>query len=371
MKKLIILIVSIMATTTFLGAGLRLGMTDAVKEKVKELDQKIGTAAAVVSDADPSIPGSGTVVFINAPLVSAACSRICPLGHLSPPGHTVPTDHIYFVLVNSWNVSEVRCPAAGYVTVINKSSDTDYAITVAFTSTFKAQFGHMTGIDAFLGASAPVLGENKMHVPVSAGQLLGTVGGPGMNGACLDFGAYDSDVLLPLINPSRYSTDYKHAVCPIDYFDIPLKTELFLKVNRTGEPAGGKIVFDQPGKLEGNWFWESQNRSNEQEAWAQRIAFVYDCVISTRPLICIGGQLLTSGSYSFQEGATLPENVTVATGKVIYRLYLTSEGDPASTTQTGTLVVQMVNDNKIRIEGTTNLAASDFTSPGSGYYYVR
>ena len=47
----------------------------------------------------PSSPGSstsgGSLVFKASPLELSTIRQIVPLGNLNPPGHTLPTDHIY------------------------------------------------------------------------------------------------------------------------------------------------------------------------------------------------------------------------------------------------------------------------------------
>lgn len=360
-------------------AGLHVGMAGAVKARVKELDKKVAGARNAINNnystdiSRADIPGSGPVVFYSAPLALSGYDRIVPLGHLSPPAHTVPSDHIYFVLNNSSIAQNVICPADGYLTVIRKDGATDYALTIYFTGTFKGQFGHMTSVDAALYSSGLVSGDNNTRVQVSSGQVLGTVGGFGMNGACLDFGVYDNDVTLNFISPYRYPAQYAHAVYPVSYFDPAISAGIAAKLDHIGVTAGGKTDFDQAGKLAGNWFYESFNTSNESVGWTQQVAFVYDCVIATRPLISTGGQVMNnvSGSFSFQSGAVLPENVTPLTGKVVYQLYMTTEGGSPNPSQYGTLIVQMVNDNRIKIQGTTNTSATDFDPGAAVYYYIR
>nr|MDO8063778.1 hypothetical protein [Candidatus Freyrarchaeum guaymaensis] len=49
-------------------------------------------------------PCRSTVTFTYIPLEDEAYSEIIPLGHLNPPRHTFPSDHVYFVLVNETGV---------------------------------------------------------------------------------------------------------------------------------------------------------------------------------------------------------------------------------------------------------------------------
>jgi hypothetical protein len=55
-------------------------------------------------------PGPGT--FSVSPIEVAAITNLEPLGAMNPPGHTIPTDHVYFyyVPINIGPVAAAKCP---------------------------------------------------------------------------------------------------------------------------------------------------------------------------------------------------------------------------------------------------------------------
>jgi len=83
------------------------------------------------------------------------------------------------------------------------------------------------------------------------------------------------------------------TVSPLALFAEPLRSQLYGKVKREGRDKDGKIDYDQPGKLVGNWFHESLSAGESGRGGggisAKQIAFVYDVVQPTAVRISIGG----------------------------------------------------------------------------------
>jgi hypothetical protein len=72
-----------------------------------------------------------------SPLADSLIAFITPLGNLNPPGHTLPTDHIYFYFVDPDHCPcdlatprEVRAPAAGTVAYILRVTDDKVGIRI-------------------------------------------------------------------------------------------------------------------------------------------------------------------------------------------------------------------------------------------------
>jgi len=237
-------------------------------------------------------PVEGLITFTCLPLNENDYNEIYPLGSLSPPGHTFPTDHVYFKLKTPWTYPppyQVKAPADGIITEIyysqydwpegsgHSGKYDDYSITITHTGTFKIKFGHISELENWVLEQAGTLelGWNPIEtpVPVSVGDVVGRLAGCGGVQGDLDMWAIDENVTLNFIHPEKYSYA-AHAVCPLDYFEDNLKAALYQKVSRTAEPRGGKIDFDQPGKLVGNWFLE--NITDPLGGWEKHLAFVYD-----------------------------------------------------------------------------------------------
>jgi len=83
-------------------------------------------------------------------------------------------------------------------------------------------------------------------------------------------------------------------------------------------------------------------------------------------LVSIGGTLGLTGKWGIQDDAIRPEGVSVSSGKVVYRLMYT-EG----LTQAGLMLVQMLDENHIKIEVFPNAQGSDAEFDANAKTYAR
>jgi len=307
---------------------------------------------------DPSLP-SGVLEFTSSPLPEDSIQYIIPLGNLGPPGHTTPTDHIYFVYGPT--AVEVIAPAAGKVLRIeNFEGSGDQGITIGVTNSYSYYFFHII-LDDDIGVGDWV----------KAGQRLGTTAPP----SAFDLGVLNKSLVNPFANPDRYPEDKIHADAPLKYFKEPIRSALYAKVARTGDDKDGKICYDEPGKLIGNW-WSSEAPSDllsAQNYESYAIAFVYSNFEPDRIMISIGCNFsgedgLTSGAY-YAIGPR-PENVTTASGKVTYILYEYIQGqNPVVGERVGLLVVEMLNEGTIKVQAFADTISDtrEFTSDAKSY----
>ncbi len=293
-----------------------------------------------------------TTVFNCIPLEDDAYYEIIPLGNLNPPGHTFPSDHVYFVLNDG--VYDVRAPADGFIIHVrnctfNKEGPyQDYSIYIIHTNTIKSYFHHLSGLADWIvkkTGEIEVGSEVNVNIPVKAGDVIGIAKKQPGGSVCLDWGAVDYDVTLSFIHPEIYS-DTAHAVCPLDYLNEDLREKAYLKVNRVGEPRGGKIDYDILGRLSGNWFLEGVY---PWWYWSTHLAFVYYVYNASQMVVSVGGDLLsplTVGVYN----ATGPDfrEVSAESGVVTY--HLVGYYPDSVRGKNYTLIVQVVDDEKIRVE---------------------
>lgn len=230
---------------------------------------------------DPSLP-SGTLEFTNLIINLTNFDRIIPLGQLNPPGHTFPTDHIYFVL--NGTAGEIFAPTEGKILYIGEPGTYgDCAIRIGVTNTMTYYLDHIL-IDTELEVGDTVI----------AGSQIGTKG----NTPCVDFGVINQN-----INNAFISQDYPTVTLfgdkPLSYYAEPLKTQLYSMVkpaNPIDEPdyvydigvTDGEFVFDQLGTLCGNWVKEVDNNSEAQYNWEDTLAFCYDVYYPDQIRIGIG-----------------------------------------------------------------------------------
>jgi len=296
---------------------------------------------------DVAPPANGVAQFSFMPTAPVAGFSLTALGSLNPPGHTLPTDHVYLY---SWDLStgapagdttrKVYMPATGAL-IQELTPDTiagrqDWKIVFRATENFYFYLDHVL-----------------LTVPMVVGQIVpaGTLIGTTEPGQTLDFGAFDQSVTHGgFVDSLRYPFQTLHYVCPWDYFPPTMQTALYAQVYRapTAPNKDGKIDYSVAGELVGDWFLQGMTADSTWEpyGWSRTIAFVYDFYDPTLERISIGGTVDLPGLYSIDSTAPPPATVTVSSGPVAYRLY--PYNWPGQ--QYGLLLVQMTDPSTIKIE---------------------
>ena len=277
---------------------------------------------------------AGALVLKNSIIDPSAILWITPLGNLNPPLHTLPTDHIYFYFANpntggSPQVSRVPfyAPGDGTVTWMLGGAGQESKIQVRQTSTFTYYVDHV------ILASGITLGS-----VLTAGQPIGTTG----NSYAVDLGVINENVSVGFLSPARYADgDSLHADAPLKYYTEPMRSQLYAKVQRLGPDLDGTINYDKAGTLSGNWY---------SQFGSQPLSFARDTYDGAVPLISIGVGTY-QGVFGLAPGDPLPQNVTVASGRLLYSLYATNNGPtrPVRAT-THYMLVQMIDDTHIKEE---------------------
>lgn len=328
-------------------------------------------------------------VYTTLPIDLNYVEEIFPLGHLKPPEHTIPTNHIYWELKKGgWGNMEdgyskpVRAPADGVITNIvfrQWMNYPDYAVYIRHTNTFQTKFAHLSQIDdAILNKIGSPLKEghegNKVYVPVKTGVIIGKTSADYAQSAALDMGTLDRNT-EHFIHPEKYPVEIPNSVCPLNYFAPELKQEVFQKVKRIAEPRCGEFDFDIKGKLVGNWILKGTSGDSPGNAfWNNFISFVYDMYDPNYLRISMGMEL---GGFLCRVDGNGPDfkDISIKSGKVVYRLIPVGEGDeflgrPLAQIVTGTLLIEMINDEKIKLElFQGNVSNPSFTQ--NAKYYTR
>ncbi len=197
---------------------------------------------------------TGPGVLSVTPLDTTTIFAVSPLGSLAPPGHVLPTDHIYISFVDPWSGSQqnndcrarpVRAAGSGVIDfIIVTEAQGDTKVDVQMTKTFHYYYDHV------LLKPGMVLGTR-----VNAGDTIATT-----TGRCpsMDLGVFDFDfVPSGFVNTKRYAGGSLHVVPPLRYFIEPLRSFLYSRVRTIdGVPADkdGRTDFGVRGKLVGDWF---------------------------------------------------------------------------------------------------------------------
>ena len=348
----------ILVVTSWLVGGLTLGAC--------------GDATASTESVDPDNPfgltATGTALLTVAPLDTSTIVAISPLGALAPPGHVLPTDHIYISFVDPWNGTQqnndcrarpVRAAGSGVVSfVLVTEAAGDTKVDVQMTRTFHYMYDHVllrTGI--------------RVGTHVNAGDTIATT-----TGRCpsMDLGVYDMSITpLGLVNHARYAGSSLHVLPPLRYFSEPLRAFLYAHVRMLdGVPADkdGRTDWGVRGALAGDWFHASLANDSASViggpvGWPKSIAFAYDW-FSRAPRISIGGTIATAGVLRTTLTDPDPAQVGVSSGMVVY------QGTPVlGGIGAGWVIARLLSNDRLRIEyvPTGGLKPTMFTSAAQEY----
>jgi hypothetical protein len=252
------------------------------------------------SSAPAGLPAcSSATLMPTSPLAYADIREIAPLGNLNPSGHTFPTDHIYLYLQIVGGITAsvpVVSPGNIRVSSVTLQKRTgggtaefdDYGLSFYPCSTVSLYFGHVTtlatGFSAKVGAldgscNAPYQTGGStfqqcvknVDIAVSAGEAIGTAGGPGQG--ALDLGAIDNGApALAYVDPSRTAGQGGgRAACPADYF-VPAVLNALLPLfavnghHRTIAPVCGTVMQDVANTAQGRWFFDATTNDDHHLA---------------------------------------------------------------------------------------------------------
>ncbi|MCH8821485.1 hypothetical protein IID23_03070 [Patescibacteria group bacterium] len=287
--------------------------------------------------SDAASCGDKKEFFSVSPVAYEDFSDLAPLGTVSPPSHTFPTDHMYFFIKNE-NINDpesipnkVPVYAPGDMTITKIGSQERYEGGDLLSSDYNMDFvpcKEVSGYFIHLSSISDKLKEEfdeqqKMcneystggynyknceagvEIKVKAGEQIGTAGGM-KDQAALDLGMIDFRAdPLTYANQKRWQGKSVSTVCPLDYFSSPAKEELFAKVGdnrekRTIEPICGQIDQDIAGTSQGVWF-KKGTPENPKSTHPEdpHLSLVHDNVNYAQPVFSIGNSVqgLEAGRY--------------------------------------------------------------------------
>jgi hypothetical protein len=348
------------------------------------------------------------VTFSSAPMKKEDLAYIRPLGAVSD-GHVTPTDHVYIGGPNPQaadNTYPVLMPADGTVVEVSampaqyvgdragqQVAQEDHRMVISHSCRYFSIYIHIHKLsdkvkEAF-GALKP--NESKQaNLELKAGDTVGYIGG-----STFDWTPVDTSVTLKgFITPSLYKGEsWKvHTVSPFDLYQGSLKAELEAKSLRSVAPLGGKIDYDQAGKLIGNWFREGSggysgnNNDNGGRYWDGHLSVAPDYIDPASTIVSIGNwtgdakQFVVSGSVDpsktgEQDGMVKYELKRLshagADGQMWNGSSLTKGVRPSqSSAVEGTIALQVLAGNKLKVEkfpGKTAAQVTGFTSAAQTY----
>lgn len=269
------------------------------------------------------IPACAGQEFVTTPIDSQKIISISPLGNLAPPGHTFPTEHMFFHITAGNATTEtvsLRAPADVYLTLISighgfTQDPVDYTIYFALCKDVFGYYNHVKELSPELEklvSETPCMfsGESKDKQcniqalsRVTNGAEIGRVGRLQGN---FDLGLIDFRKRLTFANPERYGARSLYIQCALDYYNAVGKTTLYSKLERSDGKCG-RVDQDVPGTLKGNWFYGSA-RADMGGDWDKYLAFADDNKNPALSVISIGGIIGPAEKWEFTSESSGTKN---------------------------------------------------------------
>lgn len=332
--------------------------------------------------------GDNRVSMTHMPMNIDDVSTVSPLG-LTAGAHVTPIDHLYFYPKEGpRDKYPVYAMADGYITEISvrgvnvssgESRPSEYRIVMQHSCQTISYFDLVTKLDQSILDQYPDAATKGMngHLAIKAGQQIGRIGAQS-----LDTAIYNMDLTLPgFIHPDMYKAEpWKvHTDDFFAYFNEPLKSTMLAKNTRLAEPRSGRIDYDKPGKLIGNWFREGTNGyagakgtegvgKNGRGYWSGHLALLYYANDPAKIVVSIGEFIDGQPEAFFVTGnAPDPATIGVDSGTVKYELVQLDPGggnlggvQPMnSQTIKGTVLFQVLPGEKLKMQTFPGKAASD------------
>ena len=355
-----------------------------------------------LSDWKNKCSGSERVAMTHTPMDLSDIKTIEPMG-LTAGAHVTPIDHLYvYPKATERDASPVYAMADGYIIDISERGvkvDTgaaqkpEYRIVMQHSCQTISYFDLVTSVDAdLLKQSKSVSAITGLHIPIKAGQVIGRIGGQS-----LDTAVYNMDLVLPgFISKDLYTAEpWKiHSDDFFSYFADPLKSDLLALNSRKIEPFSGKIDYDQPGKLIGNWFLEGTNGysgvgdgkvgKDGVGYWTGHLSVHYGPIDGKSIIVSLGefGSNRQPNAFAVTGNTPDPAMISSDSGVVKYELIELPKtnsnqpvepdtGGPKRVAQVqGTVLFQVLDGEKLKVEvfaGKNSAEVKDFTAAAKTY----
>lgn len=357
------------------------------------------------SNGSSSLPNcpAGKQLLQYSPVAEADLTTIVPLGNLAPPGHILPTSHMYFNFVHNGTGSgsypaktNIIVPADMTATrmlkINTKNSFTEYdAYRIEFVIC-KQVSGYFILVQqlneklaaAYDNTSFDSNSENKtISVPLSAGELLGSAGGAQGYPDGIDFTISDTRSSPPVLaNPARWNDSGKHFSCALDYFSPELSSRLYAKIGGfsyapkdPGEPKCGTVYQDVPGSAQGVWvtreYGDKEIIDTEDVA-----ALVHSNLDHSRRIFSFGSKITKVGidnksllGFVPEKSGTRNLDFNLVTDDKVYCYTVTndSRGEPFNKS----VLIQLVDSTTLRVGTTSSSCAGQNHKLETYVEYIR
>ena len=334
----------------------------------------------------------GTEFLTVSPIDPADIGEIAPLGNLSPPYHTLPTDHIYVnttpVAAGVAKVATVVAPGTLVIVEVTKQTRTGggqsdgvnyglrffpcadvamyFAHLITLSAELASQVGQITECDPPSSSGGITSAEcrKRVEINLAAGAQIGTAGGTAFPG--IDYGGADSRTPeLAFVNPGRsYGSGQgfgqSHTICPVDYFVPAVASALRAKFGRNGvrrtiAPVCGTIMQDVANTAQGRWYFDNTARDDPHLALAHDNGDPRIGVISAG----ISIPSLPTGAREFTPATSGRVNLDFPLVTNDGSIYCYQTFSPSPPPPLRHVLIQLTSPTQLRIEGVIGATCGD------------
>lgn len=304
--------------------------------------------------------------------------------------HVTPIDHLYFYpKAGPRDKYPVYAMADGFITEITvrgvnvdsgEKRPPEYRYMIQHSCQTISYFDLVTKLDQSILNEYPDAATKGMtgRFPVKAGQEVGRIGAQS-----LDTAVYNMELTLPgFIHPEMYKAEpWKiHTDDFFSYFSEEHQAQMLALSQRKVKPYSGKIDYDQPGKLIGNWFIEGTNGyegankygmgdGTGRGYWSGHLSIHYHYINSTDIVISLG-EFKDGDPQAFAVKGNAPDPASVSKDSGIVKYELTqlslSHESKVSDRVLGVVLFQVLDGEKLKVEISPDKTAaqvSGFVSP--------
>ncbi len=288
-----------------------------------------------------SCEGSGVSKLKTFPIDIKNIELIVPMGRVQD-SHVTPTDHQYIIPVGTVSGSlvtdnpkkySIKAPADGNIIIIelfkepvesqyrNQAYSDNYLVVFEHSCDLYTRLIHIDTLSERILASFSFRDPSSQHpyasmrIPVKEGEIIGTVGPHSFDFQIMDANVKDKN----LISPQNIDNFSAYTVDTFDYLADSLRGELLFKNLTKTKPLGGRIGYDIPGTLAGNWFLTGRSSARENY-WTNNLSIVYDHLDLTQIRVSLGNFGGYPKAFGVVSNAPDPSRVGVGSGLIKYEL---------------------------------------------------
>jgi prepilin-type N-terminal cleavage/methylation domain-containing protein len=350
--------------------------------------------------ANGQCSGEGSKQLVHAPMNIADINAIVPYG-LMQASHVTPVDHEYYYQKNimaAKDTYKVYAPADGHIVGVEHHGDDSsreerWRVVVSYSCTFFSYYDLMTDFTLKNQLPSGWSSDNPggVNIAVTAGDVIGTVGGQSLDFAVWDTTKTTKDLLYPIAYNNREPWKV-NTVPPLDYFADSVKAQIAPKYVGSQNPKDGRFAYDIDGKAVGTWFRAGTNgyagsttNPHDENGYRGHLTLAYDNVDTKALTISTGDYNGAATQFAVAGSPTDFKDVSQNSGLVKYQLtqreYKSSSGSWNGSefatnitmhpgTPEGTLLIQLVDKQKLKVEffpGKAETQVSAFTGAAQMY----